>query len=202
LTGTPAESGGKPGPGFLGAFAGFHFSSLLEQEDPQLRGLPDVSKLSTEEAIRLARGQEYAGARAAMLSDILDEKDADLDPRRKMSLAQDILRDSLKMNSSSSRLIVQAELARWFHQHGELLKAGEVAQALQASFEALVQCKDQRCEVFESDADNSPGELIMTFAEYLKNYGIDPAELGLNHPGLRARWLLLELQSLLEDKKK
>jgi hypothetical protein len=98
--------------------------------------------------------------------------------------------------------MLQAQLARWFHQQGEMLKAGEAAQALQASFEALVQCKDQRCEVFETDADNSPGELIMTFAEYLKKNGISPAELGLNHPGLRARWLLLELQSLVEDKEK
>jgi hypothetical protein len=117
---------------------------------------------------------------------ILKSKDAELDPRRTMSLAQNILRDSFKMSSSSSRLILQAEMARWFHEQGERLKAGEAAQALQASFEALVQCKDQRCEVFETDADNSPGELIMTFAEYLKKNGISPAELGLNHPGLRA----------------
>jgi hypothetical protein len=180
----------------------FHLPSLLEQEDPLLRNLPDVSKLSTDEVIRLARRQEYAGARAAMLADVLDEKDAELDQRRKLSLAQDILSDSLKMRSSSSRLILQAEIARWFHDQGETLKAGEAAQALQASFEALVQCKDQRCEVFETNADNSPGELIMTFAEYLKKNGISPAELGLNHPGLRARWLLLELQSLVEDKEK
>jgi hypothetical protein len=194
---TPAESGAKPGSAFL-----FHvLPSLLEQEDPELRNLPDVSKLSTDEAIEFARKQEYAGARAAILADVLDEKDAELDQRRKMSLAQDILRDSLKMRSSSSRLILQSEIARWFHEQGEMLKAGEAAQALQASFEVLVQCKDQRCAVFETDADNSPGELIMMFAEYLKRYNIDPAELGLNHPGLRARWLLLELQSLLEDKK-
>ena len=197
---TPPEAGAKSSPGFAAGFM-FHFSSLLEQEDPQLHDLPDVSKLGTEEAIQLAKKQEYAGARAAMLADVLDEKDGELDQRRKLSLAVDILRDSLKMSSSSSRLILQAELARWFHQLGETLKAGEAAHALQASFEALVKCKDQRCEVFETNADNSPGELIMTFAEYLKKYNIDPAELGLNHPGLRARWLLLELQALLEDKK-
>jgi hypothetical protein len=200
-SGTSAEPGAKSGSdASVGSW--FHLPSLLEQEDPLLRNLPDVSKLSTDEAIRLARRQEYAGARAAMLADVLDEKDAELDQRRKLSLAQDILSDSLKMRSSSSRLMLQAQLARWFHQQGEMLKAGEAAQALQASFEALVQCKDQRCEVFETDADNSPGELIMTFAEYLKKNGISPAELGLNHPGLRARWLLLELQSLVEDKEK
>lgn len=199
--GAAQEPGAKLGTGFLGFFSGFHFPSLLGQEDPQLRDLPDMSKLSTDDAILLARRQEYAGARAAMLADIMDQKDAELDPRRKMSLAQDILRDSLKMNPSSTRLLVQAELARWFHQQGELLKAGEAAQALQASFDALVQCKDARCIVFEADTDNSPGELIMVFAEYLRKYTIDPAALGLNHPGLRARCLLLELQSLLEDKK-
>jgi hypothetical protein len=195
---TPAESGTKPGADFT-----FHIlPPLLDQEDPQLRNLPDVSKLSADEAIQLAQRQEYPGARAAILADVLDGKDAELDPRRKMSLAEDILRDSMKMRSSSSRLILQAQLARWFHQQGEMLKAGEAAQALQQSFETFVQCKDQRCEVFEADSDNSPGELIMVFAEYLRNYNIDPATLGLNHPGLRARWLLLELQSLVEDKRK
>lgn len=199
--GAAAESGAKLSPDFLAALSSLRAPSLLTQEDPELRDLPDISKLSTEDAIRLARRQEYAGARAAILADVLDEKDAELEPRRKMSLAEDILRDSLQMRSSSSRLILQAQLARWFQQQGEMLKAGEAAQALQSSFEALVQCKDLHCEVFETNADNSPGELIMTFAEYLKRYNIDPAELGLNHPGLRARWLLLELQSLLEDKK-
>ena len=166
-----------------------------------MRDVPDVTKLSANDAIELARKQQYAGARAAILAEVLDEKDAELDLRRKLSLAEDILRDSLKMRSSSSRLMLQAQLARRFQQQGEKLKAGEAAQALQASFETLVQFKDLRCEVFQADAANSPGELIMTFAEYLKKYGIDPAELGLNHSGLRARWLLLELQALLEDKK-
>jgi hypothetical protein len=196
----PAEPGAKSGPDSPPG-AWFHLPSLLELEDPGLHDLPDVAKLGVDEAIELARQQQYAGARAAILADVLDEKDAELDPRRKMSLAEDILRDSLKMRSSSSRLILQAQLTRWFQQQGEKLKAGESAQALQASFETLVQCKDQRCEVFEADSDNSPGELIMTFAEYLKDHNINPAELGLNHPGLRACWLLLELQSLIEDKK-
>jgi hypothetical protein len=132
---------------------------------------------------------------------VLDEKDAELDPRRKMSLAEDVLRDSQKMRLSSARLIIQAELARWFHQGGELLKAGDAARALQTSFDSLVQCQDQSCNVFGTNVDHSPGELIMSFAEYLKKYNIDPADLGLHHPGLRARWLLIELQTLLEDKK-
>ncbi len=176
-------------------------TSLLADEDPGLKDLPDTSKLGAEDAIRLARQQEYAGARAAMLSDILDEKDAQLEPRRKVSLAEDILRDSLKMKPSSSRLLVQAQLVRWFHEQGEKSKAGEAAQALEASFEEFVLCKDQRCEVFQTNADNSPGELIMEFAEYLWKNQIDPAELGLRHPGLRARWRIVELQALLEDQK-
>jgi len=176
-------------------------TSLLADEDPGLRDLPDVSKLGADEAIRLARQQEYAGARAAILGDVLDRNDVQLDPRRKLSLAEEVLRESLKMRPSSSRLLIQAQLARYFHQQGEKLKAGEAAVALEASFDALVQCRDQRCEVFQADANNSPGELIMEFAEYLWKYRIDPTELGLRHPGLRARWLLIELQTLLEDKK-
>ncbi len=200
--GAPAEPGVKLSPDFLGALSSFRFPSLLEQDDPQVKGLPDVSTLGTEEAVALARRRDYAGARAAMLADVLDQKDAELDTRVKLSLAQEILRDSLSMTSSSSRLLLQCELALWFHQHGEPVKAGEAAKALQDSFEAFVQCKDQHCKVFDSSTDDSPGELIMSFAEYLKKNGIDPAELGLNHPGLRARWLLLELQTLLEDKPK
>jgi hypothetical protein len=198
--GTTVEPLEQPKSDFPAFNLGFHLPSLLEIDDPQLGGLPEVSKLGTEEAIRLAQRQEYPGARAAILADVLDEKDAELEPRRKMSLAEEVLRDSQKMRLSSARLIIQAQLARWFHQGGELLKAGEAALALQTSFDSLVQCQGQSCNVFGTNVDNSPGELIMSFAEYLKKYNIDPAELGLNHPGLRARWLLLELQSLLEDK--
>ncbi len=189
-------------PSFLKGMLSFAPTSLLAEEDPGLKDLPDTSKLGLEDAIRLAHQQEYAGARAAMLSDILDAKDAQLEPRRKVSLAEDILRDSLKMKLSSSRLFVQAQLVRWFHQQGEKPMAGEAAQALETSFEDFVLCKDQRCEVFQTNADNSPGELIMEFAEYLWKYQIDPAELGLRHPGLRARWRLIELQALLEDNNK
>ena len=194
------ESGANP-PDFLKGLLSIADSSLFADEDPALKDLPSISKLGVEEAIRLARQQEYAGARAAMLSDVLDEKGGQLDARRRVSLAEDILRDSLKMKRSSSRLLVQAQLVRWFHQEGEKLKAGEAAQALEASFEEFVLCKDQRCEVFQTNVNISPGELIMEFAEYLWKYQIDPGELGLHHPGLRARWRLLELQALLEEDK-
>jgi hypothetical protein len=212
--GLPPASNLKPEPAALGGSAedpadasksdarGVPFfirlPSLLEIEDPQLEHLPQISGLSVEESIALAERQSYPGARAAILADILDEKDAELDPRRKMSLAEEVLRDSRKMRLSSVRLIVQAELARWFHQRGEVQKAGEAAVALQSSFDSLVQCRDLSCEVFGANVDHSPGELIMMFAEYLKKYGIDPGDMGLNHPGLRARWLLLELDALIE----
>jgi|GEM_PF-1447158 len=196
----PADAAAKSEGSFsFGPF--FHLPALFNVPDPALENLPDISKLSADQAIELARRQQYAGARAAILADVLDEKDAELDTPRKLSLAADVLRDSQQMHSSAVRLMVQAQLARWFEQQGEKLKAGEAAQALQASFETLVQCEDQRCEVFKADTENSPGELVMTFAEYLKRYNIDPAQLGLNHPGLHACWLLLELQALIEENK-
>jgi hypothetical protein len=191
------ESRTGTGNPFKNLFA-FSVTPLLAEEDPGLKDLPEISSLSAEEAIRLARRQEYPGARAAMLSDVLDEKGAQLDQPRRLSLGVDILRDSQKMRLGPVRLIVQAELARWFHQQGDMMKAADAAQALEASFDAFVQCQDRRCRVFLSDVENSPGELIMTFAEYLWKYKIDPADLGLHHPGLLARWRLVQLQALLE----
>ena len=40
----------------------------------------------------------------------------------------------------------------------------------------------------------------MLFAEYLRKNNIEPADLGLHHPGLQSRWLLFELDALFGDK--
>jgi hypothetical protein len=166
-------------------------------DDPGLKELPDTKNLPLDEALRVARSQSYAGARAAMLGDMIDERSAELDPPRWASLAEEALRESGHMRSSGDRLILLAELARLCHQHNEKALAASAAQSLAAAFDALVQCGDESCAIF--GVGGSPGTMIMLFAEYLRKNGIEPADLGLHHAGLQARWLLLELDALFED---
>ena len=58
----------------------------------------------------------------------------------------------------------------------------------------------RRCELRHLPQRRRPGTLIMLFAEYLRKNDIEPADLGLHHPGLQSRWLLFELDALFEDK--
>jgi hypothetical protein len=174
------------------------FGSGKDVEDPQLKGLPEIANLPLDAALALARSQTYAGARAAMLADILDTRSAELDSTRWAWLAEESLRESGAMRTSGDRLILLAELALWCYQHGEKALAATAAQSLATSFDALVQCGDASCAIFRNGG--APGTLIMLFAEYLRKNNIEPADLGLHHPGLQSRWLLFELDALFEDK--
>jgi predicted transcriptional regulator len=174
------------------------FGSGKDVEDPQLKGLPEIANLPLDAALALARSQTYAGARAAMLADILDTRSAELDSTRWAWLAGESLRESGAMRTSGDRLILLAELALWCYQHGEKALAATAAQSLATSFDALVQCGDASCAIFRNGG--APGTLIMLFAEYLRKNNIEPADLGLHHPGLQSRWLLFELDALFEDK--
>jgi len=157
------------------------FGSGKDVEDPQLKGLPEIANLPLDAALALARSQTYAGARAAMLADILDTRSAELDSTRWAWLAEESLRESGAMRTSGDRLILLAELALWCYQHGEKALAATAAQSLATSFDALVQCGDASCAIFRNGG--APGTLIMLFAEYLRKNNIEPADLGL-HPRL------------------
>ena len=174
------------------------FGSGKDVEDPELKNLPEIANLPLDAALALARSQTYAGARAAMLADILDTRSAELDSTRWAWLAEESLRESGAMRTSGDRLILLAELALWCYQHGEKALAATAAQSLATSFDALVQCGDASCAIFRNGG--APGTLIMLFAEYLRKNNIEPADLGLHHPGLQSRWLLFELDALFEDK--
>jgi hypothetical protein len=192
----------------------FDFGFGDAPDDPGLQNLPDVATLPTDEAIRVARSQGYAGARAGLLGDLLDDRGGELDPPRWAALAEEAIRETTHMRSNGERLILQANLARACHQHGERALAAAAAQALVVSFDAWMACgepgagkgagasgdpnAEQSCSVFR--IGGSPGEVIMTFAEYLWKAHIEPGELGLQHPGLHSRWLLLELRALYEGK--
>ena len=166
-------------------------------EDPELKDLPDTSKLPLDAALRLARSQNSAGQRAAMLTDLLDGRSAALEPRIWASIAEEAVRESGHMRPSAERLILLAELACWSYQHGEKALAGAAAQSLVPAFDRFVNCDQLGCAIFRSGG--APGQVIASFADYLRKAKIEPRELGLHHPSLEARWLLGELQALLED---
>ena len=168
-----------------------------QADDPGLKHLPETKDLPLDAALRLIRSQEYAGARVAMLGDLLDSRSGELDAPRWASLAQETIRESGHMKPSGDALVLQAELARLCFEHGERALAAQAAQLLAASFDALVQCGDSSCAIFR--IGGSPGTIIMFFAEYLKKNKIEPADLGLHHVDLEARWLVMELESLLND---
>ena len=109
------------------------FGTGKDVEDAGLKGLPETANLPLDSALALARSQTYAGARAAMLADILDTRAAELDSSRWVSLAEETLRESGAMRTSGDRLILLAELALWCYQHGE--------KALAATADALFEDK-------------------------------------------------------------
>ncbi len=168
-----------------------------QADDPGLKHLPETKDLPLDAALRLIRSQEYAGARAAMLGDLIDTRAGELDAPRWAALAQETIRESGHMKPSGDALVLLAELARLCFEHGERALAAQAAQLLAASFDTLVQCGDSSCAIFR--IGGSPGTIIMFFAAYLKNNKIEPADLGLHHPDLDARWLVMELESLLND---
>jgi hypothetical protein len=177
-------------------FSAFNFQ-LFALDDPGLDNLPKLEDLPLDQALGVARAQEYAGARASLLSELLDERGAEIDFRDRVSISEEILRDSAKMKPGLGPLILDAEIARWFFESGEKQLAQRAAQQLSESYDVFTRCEDDSCSI---RPDNSPGELIQTFVEYLWEHSIEPAALGLNRPGLRSRWLLLELKATYEEK--
>ena len=88
------------------------FGSGKDVEDPQLKGLPEIANLPLDAALALARSQTYAGARAAMLADILDTRSAELDSTRWAWLAEESLRESGAMRRCELRHLPQRRRPR------------------------------------------------------------------------------------------
>jgi len=133
-----------------------------------------------------------------MLSDMLDNRGAEVDAPRWASAAEEALRESGHMRNSGDQLLIQAGLGILALQRGLKPLAATATQALMASFDAYVQCGPDSCAVFRKGG--SPGELLALYVGLLRENSIEMEDLGLHHPDLQARWLLYELEGLFKQK--
>jgi hypothetical protein len=170
----------------------------LELGEPRIQ-LPETRGLSSEEIVNLARRQEDPRVRVGMLVNMLDGA-KDLTEQRLVTIAWEAMQDTAKMNYRSMRLVAQSMLTRRLYQWGEPQKAAVGAQMLSETFDRMFNCDSGGCETL-ANAEDSPGEIVEAFAEYLKEHKIKPEDLGLTHRSLRLYWLLLELEEGLREKK-
>ncbi|MBI5086659.1 MAG: hypothetical protein HZB13_18945 [Acidobacteria bacterium] len=158
--------------------------------------------LTSDEIVALARRQSSMN-HAAMLIELVDKaKDADkeLPLSRRVALASEALDASVEMKLRVERLLVQSMLTRRLYEYGEIPKAVLGAQLLAETFQKMYDCESAGCLSFQGD--DSPGDLIYSFAEYLREHGIRPEDLGLSNRSLTARMILLDLEYAVKGKKR
>lgn len=168
-----------------------------KKNDDETSG-PDISRLSFEDAVAVSRAQERPLLRAGALLEILDRDDTP--EARRGPLALEALDASTKMDPGDDRLVAQSMLTRRLWVFGLKAEAGKAAAQLELSFELLCRCRDATCDSLKDREDCA--ERVMDFAEYLHENGLSPADLGLTHRSLRVRMLILQLDELLNGKKK
>ncbi|MBI5282901.1 MAG: hypothetical protein HY858_14545 [Candidatus Solibacter usitatus] len=159
---------------------------------------PPTEGLTTDEIVVLAR-QQPPLTHAAILLDLID-KDKDLLLPRRVTLASEALEASTGVSLRVERLWAQSMLTRRLYQFGDLPKAALAAQLLAESFQKMYDCESAGCLSFQGD--DNPGDLIYSFAEYLREHGIRPEDLGLSNRSLTARMILLDLEHAVEGKKR
>lgn len=160
---------------------------------------PSVEGLSDTEIVALARRQPPLVA-AQMLLDLLDDdKPLPAMPRR-LAIAREALELSEKLPPSEDRLVCQSMLARRLYHYGDPVRAAAAARMLEETFTKLYECDSAACTSIR--LAGNPGQPVADFAEYLLENGIRPADLGLSHPSLDARVLILDLGTLLNGKRK
>lgn len=170
----------------------------LELGEPRIQ-LPEIQGMRPDDVVSLARRQKDPRVKVELLLDMLDEA-KDLSGQRRVSIAWEALQETAKMNYKPMRLVAQSMLTRRLYLWGEPQKAGVGAQMLAETFDRMFNCAAGGCETL-SNPDELPGEVVQSFAEYLKENRIEPEELGLSHRSLRLYWLILELEEELKEKK-
>jgi len=168
-----------------------------QKKDEESASDPDISKLSFEEALALGREQKRGIDKAVVLVELLDREDTP--EARRGPLALEALEASTKAKPSDDRLIVQSMLTRRLWVFGLKEEAGKAASMLEESFELLCRCRDATCDSLNERQDCA--ERVMDFAEYLHENDLKAEDLGLTHRSLRARMLILELDTLLNGKR-
>jgi hypothetical protein len=141
-----------------------------------------------DDVLLLARKERDPAAALDLLMHIMDNED---DPRRRLSILNEALDLSAKVDDLADRLLAQSMLTRRLHDSGDTPRAAIGAHMLAESFEQMFHCDTAACDHF--DGEDNPGEIIYAFAEYLREHKIPPERLGLEHPSLRVRLMLLDL---------
>jgi hypothetical protein len=169
-----------------------------KKKDDDIASGPEISKLSFDDALSISRAQERAVLKAAALLELLDRED--IPEARRGPLALEALEASTSMEPGDDRLIAQSMLTRRLWDFGLKAEAGKAAAQLEFSFELLCRCRDATCDSLKDREDCA--ERVMDFAEYLHENSLSPQDLGLTHRSLRVRILILQLDELLNGKKK
>ena len=158
---------------------------------------PDVDALNLDERIALARKQKESIVRIQMFMDVIDDEETP--PRKKASLAAEVLPETDKLPLGEDRLISQSMLTRRLFEAGDRPGAALAAQMLEQTFVKMYDCEASACIAVTQEG--SPGEAVSLFAQYLDENGISPADLGLTHRSLQVRMMLIELKKTLEAKR-
>jgi hypothetical protein len=158
---------------------------------------PSTDGLKPHEIVTLARKQTPL-VQTEMLMDILDAKD--LTTPERISIAYQAVESVNRLPADDNRLVALSMLARRLYEYGDRAKAAVAAQMLADTFAKMYNCELASCVSFTGD--ESPGEIIFQFAEYLAEHKIQPADIGLNHKSLEARLLLFDLEEAIEGKRR
>jgi hypothetical protein len=169
-----------------------------EPEKPASTGLnlfshaaPSLDGLTPDDILLRARKERNPADALDLLMHIMDLED---DRRRRLTILSEALDLSARLEDWTGRLLAQSMLARRLLDAGDTPRAAVAAQMLSETFEFTFHCDTAACDHF--DGEDGPGEIIYSFAEYLREHHIDPARLGLEHPSLRVRLLILDLAEL------
>jgi hypothetical protein len=145
---------------------------------------------SVEETVSRARREKNPVVALDLLLMVVDEEE---DARRRGVLLSEALDLTERVDDPVERLLAQSMLTRRLYESGDRPRAAVGAQMLAGTFEKMYHCGAEPCDRFTGG--ENPGEAIHVFAEYLKEHGIAPEALGLSHPSLRVRLLLLEVEA-------
>ncbi len=165
--------------------------------DPEL---PSVEGLDDLQIAALARRQPPLAALTLFLDNLLDDEKNPPPLLRRIAYAREALEISEKLPPSEDRLVVQSMLTRRLYHYGDPLRAAAAARLLEESFRKLYDCESAACTAIR--LQGNPGEPVADFAEYLLDNNIRPAALGLGHPSLDARVLILDLDQALNGPRK
>lgn len=162
--------------------------------------LPSIEGLDDLEIAALARRQPPLVALTLFLDNLLDDEKSPPPLPRRLAYAREALEISEKLPPGEDRLVVQSMLTRRLYHYGDPLRAAVAARMLEESFRKLYDCESAACTAIR--LQGNPGEPVADFAEYLLDNNIRPADLGLRHPSLDARVLILDLDQALNGSRK